>query len=475
MGVRSRSTTAFLILAVIGIGSAEAASRIRPPMPNAADHARSGSPSLGSGGGLRVNGPISGQYIPYGGGGGRKMHIPVSADYYYSIPRTFQNVKGMFRGGLPGFVMGAAIAGIGYGLDWIFDEAQQQWMKEGEDVPIEPDPSFYHWTMSGTSTPIFATPEEACVASVQRFSNANPSYKEVTLNSVQFTSASSASCIGDRIPHTGTTITNISNGGVIRSGINCPQGSSYNPDQRACVMPSAMEPITEADIAEIDQFQSSFDADWLQDILNNSCNGSTNPGGCIESLKDQAELTGPTTLNAPGTTTTSTTTNPDGTSSNTTTTTTTTISITYGGDYYDYSEKTTKTTTDPTGQTTTETTQDTGDEPTEEPPQEPEYTFADADFPEVEPFYEQQYPDGLEGVWATRSAEFQDSEFMEFLQSFVPSFSGSCPSWGLNVNVMKNANYGSFDFMNLCYVFDFIKAILTVTALFTARALIFGG
>ncbi|WP_157738139.1 hypothetical protein [Pseudomonas aeruginosa] len=61
------------------------------------------------------------------------------------------------------------------------------------------------------------------------------------------------------------------------------------------------------------------------------------------------------------------------------------------------------------------------------PPEEKEDeggSFEDAEFPEVKPFYEQKYEDGLEGVWRDKRAEFEDTEFMKFLQGFIPSFSG---------------------------------------------------
>jgi len=64
---------------------------------------------------------------------------------------------------------------------------------------------------------------------------------------------------------------------------------------------------------------------------------------------------------------------------------------------------------------------------------------------------------------------------MQFLQGFVPSFSGSCPSFGLGFNIASWANYGTIQFSSICYVLDFVKIILLVTALFTFRKVTFGG
>jgi len=140
-------------------------------------------------------------------------------------------------------------------------------------------------------------------------------------------------------------------------------------------------------------------------------------------------------------------------------------------------DRTTTTTTDPDGNTTTDTTVDTGPVVGAKPEDDADLdgSFTDTPFPEVEPFYEQKYPDGLGGVWAARKAEFEDSAFMDFLGSFVPSFSGSCPAWSFNVNVASWAQFGIHDFQSLCWVFDFVKVVLLVSAAFLCRALIFGG
>ncbi|ALN20482.1 hypothetical protein HN51_01860 [Ectopseudomonas mendocina] len=185
---------------------------------------------------------------------------------------------------------------------------------------------------------------------------------------------------------------------------------------------------------------------------------------------------GPASQVGPKTSTTTTTTSPNGATSTTTTTSQNTYTYNYGDNYYDYST-TTKTETTKDGETTVEETTDNqpDEEPTEEPSEEDfEGDFSDSDFPEVEPFYEQKYPDGLEGVWQSRKAEIDASAFISFLQSFVPNFSGSCPAYGLGFD-LGYINFGQHGFDVACYVFEFIGIIFMVTALFTSRALIFGG
>jgi hypothetical protein len=198
--------------------------------------------------------------------------------------------------------------------------------------------------------------------------------------------------------------------------------------------------------------------------------------------RSKGMITGPALLAGPITTKTTQTPNADGTTSTRTETTKTDFKLTYGKDHFDVdTEK--KTTVTEDGQLVSETTekddtpaQDVADTtPGEEQQPEPEYTFNDSPFPEITPFYEQKYPDGLSGVWNQAKADIDNSSFMRFLSSFIPSFSGSCPTFGLNFAIGNMANFGSLDFQSLCYVFDFVKIILLVTAVFAARQLTFGG
>ena len=149
----------------------------------------------------------------------------------------------------------------------------------------------------------------------------------------------------------------------------------------------------------------------------------------------------------------------------------------YGSNYFDTNTTTTTTTTKDGQIVSTETQQDTTPptEPSPEPETEPEYTFTDSPMPEVPSFYTQKYPDGLSGVWDDAKADFEQSEFMDFLHSFVPSFSGTCPTWSMSFSIGNMASLGSHDFANLCYVFDFIKVCMLLGAVFLSRSLIFGG
>lgn len=259
--------------------------------------------------------------------------------------------------------------------------------------------------------------------------------------------------------------------------------SSANKAQFTVVVSEkSKSPVTEDDLSMLDPWLNAQSAAWLSDLLRDVCDGSTNPKACYEEMKGSGYLQGPASVLGPSSSTTSTHLKPDGTTGTTTTETQTKFDINYGNNHFDVTPSTTKTTTEDGQQTSTETDTDTTPLPTtppdpgqeDESPEE-QYTFDDTAFPEVEPFYEQKYPDGLEGVWNQKRQEFENSEFMRFLGGFVPSFTGTCPSFGLQFNIASWANFGSFDFFSLCYVFEFIKIILMVTTVFTCRALIFGG
>ena len=138
---------------------------------------------------------------------------------------------------------------------------------------------------------------------------------------------------------------------------------------------------------------------------------------------------------------------------------------------------TTTTTRDPTG-TITGTNTTTGETTTTQPGSGTEIadgTFTDTPFPDVGPFYTQKFPGGFKDVWDKNKAAFDSSPFIEFLHSFVPSFSGSCPSWAMSFDIMPYAHFGSRSFGSLCSIFAIVKVIMLVTAMFTCRSLIFGG
>lgn len=469
MGIHNWSKSAVLtLLVVLSIGHAHAATRKTVSMPSDGQVIGSGNGSSRSGDTLHVPGDGKTEYIPSSYGGGSKgTKLPIKPTYDYSIPRTLKGVVGKLKGGnLAG--MGITI-GMQYMLDAVggFIEDNQVMVPTVGTLPYQP--GYYGWYYSSPSNPFFGSPQEACdwgAKSIKSGTGGSVYARGLAVGSINHSGdgkSANQACRGYKADNSWALISPVNRGGT-----SCPTGATYDPTKGTCGG-EGKRPATEADYDLMEAAAAAKDSEWLKERLREHCEGSLNPQGCYESLRDNTWLEGPSSVTEPGPT--STTTSPAGTS---TTTGNTRYDITYGDNYYDY--RTTKTTivTKPDGstETTTETEPET-EQPREE--EEQDINFSDSEFPPVEPFYQQKYPEGLEGVWQDAQSKFDNSEFMSFLHSFVPQFSGSCPSWSMSFNIASWASYGNVPFVNLCYVFDFIKVIMLVTALFTARAITFGG
>lgn len=247
-----------------------------------------------------------------------------------------------------------------------------------------------------------------------------------------------------------------------------------------CVDPAGavFSDITDSDLSALDPWLNQQSAEWLSGLIREQCNGSSSPDACYDDMRDYSQdtLEGPSSIAGPSKTVTSTYTKPDATTGTSQQVTNTRYDITYSPTYFDI--KTTNTTTTTTDGLVTETTTEedttTPQEGTEEE-QEPEYTFADSQLPEVTPFYEQKYPDGFQGVWDSAKSDFENSDFVSFLNSFVPNLSGTCPTWSMSFAIGNFANYGTKSFADLCYVFAFVKVCMMLGAVYFSRAVIFGG
>ncbi len=91
-------------------------------------------------------------------------------------------------------------------------------------------------------------------------------------------------------------------------------------------------------------------------------------------------------------------------------------------------------------------------------------------------FYMRQFPDGIAGVWATRKPQLEASPLFSVVTTvFSPSIAdGTVPTWTLGMDTGV-ADFGTVDLTVSSYVWLFIKVCILITALFTARRLIFGG
>lgn len=161
--------------------------------------------------------------------------------------------------------------------------------------------------------------------------------------------------------------------------------------------------------------------------------------------------------------------------SNTTTTSTTTHNHTYNGDTI----TTTTTTTNVTVNNTTNEVVDsstTTEEPVIPDSPEPDVSFTDKPLPAIPKLYEPKYPEGLVGVWNEKKSQLDSAPLVALVEDLMPNVGsgGSCPVWTIPLN-FGFFNAGTLDFSVPCYVWDFAKVVIIVSALMLARRLVFGG
>lgn len=106
-----------------------------------------------------------------------------------------------------------------------------------------------------------------------------------------------------------------------------------------------------------------------------------------------------------------------------------------------------------------------------------EYTTSWGPFPSLPAggWYTKRYTTPSQ-VYASKMAEMQSSGLFGLLSVFtVPGGIGSIPTWELNLNIPGMANLGVHEIAIPGWLWDVAKWIILITALITARKLIFGG
>lgn len=385
-----------------------------------------------------------------------KTPLTMKAKVKVPVAGIATKVKDVVKGNAGAIALNGAIALAIAGVGWIIDEGSVVKKKEKTAPPDQ-----YCWKFAESSIGTQCTSPVALAAAFCQF-RGDTGCKVALIQSD-----------GSGMVSTGDGVRNA----AIFSRGTCPGAINSFGD---CVLGYYNVPPSEEDYPDLDKFIGGLDPDWLKRLLEESCSGSNAPQRCLDSLQKQMppELSGPSTVAGPSTTTTGTYTRPDGTTGTTGSKSDTTYNIRYGDTYVDVTTNTTTTNTkDGVTESTSETTDDSTpqEQPPEEEDQEKDYVVTDSALPKIDPFYEQQYPDGLHGVWDEKQGEFQDSAFVSFLHSFVPSFSGSCPAFSLSFAIASWANYGTIPFSSICYALDLVKVVILVSALFLCRAVIFGG
>lgn len=392
------------------------------------------------------------------------VKIPVKPEIKLLKPALISKLKNALKvspGAIAGqVVVGAALAGVG----WVMSDDQTRLQKKSSTVdglPSQP--------ASGVS------PQSICGVLP-----ASQTLGKIT--TMQFNGVTYAVYVG---PY-GTTPS-----GYDQFRNNCTErnlGYTYNaqgywPESGAKVISVddivvLKTDLTESDFDQLGVWASSQTLPWLVDMIKEVCQGSLKPNSCFDEMKSGIKLSGPTSIAGPSFTKSGTYTRPDGSTGTTSSNITTNYTFNYGNTYFDTKTTTTTTNTVDGLPVSTETTEDTTTPQEETPPddeEEPSYTFNDSSLPSVDPFYTQKYPDGFQGVWNSAKTDFDNSAFVSFLNSFIPSFSGSCPAFSLSFNIASWANYGTQNFSSLCYILDFVKACIMLGALFLCRAIVFGG
>lgn len=192
----------------------------------------------------------------------------------------------------------------------------------------------------------------------------------------------------------------------------------------------------------------------------------------------QPNITGPSSIQGEPVTSTSTgtqTINGQQVPTRTETKTQTTYNFTTNNNQVTNTTNTTTTTTNTYNQSTgvlisTDTTDKT------ETPEEKEQVI-DSPLGPVPKLYDQKYPEGLTGVWNGKKAEFSQTGFFTMIDQLTPKVgqAGSCPSWTIDLSWTPGASMGVHQLQPPCMIWPILKTIVIITALFLARALIFGG
>jgi hypothetical protein len=218
-----------------------------------------------------------------------------------------------------------------------------------------------------------------------------------------------------------------------------------------------------------------------QQKLEDAVKLPANSGKVWDAIRDYADkgggfdidqplaVTGP--AQSPTSTTTTTSTQQTSTGPQTVTTTNSTvINYNYAGDTVTVNQVTNSVTRNSAGDVISSTT-------TNSPPEAPEEPPVDSPLPPVPDLYVRKYPNGMEGIYDQYKDQLKNTSLVQLATQLMPNVgsSGQCPSWPMNFNLATWAAYGVHDVAPPCWIWSVAKAILILSALLLARALIFGG
>lgn len=329
------------------------------------------------------SGAIEVTYIP-GYQQDRQVPVKVINSNDFSARRTFEAATGLLKRGGPVAAAVAASAAIGWAVDQVggfIDDNNQPAKKAqptgepGTPVTTNPANGEYWWSVPGTGS-TGSSVSAACAAAA--------SAAGWIADGHDLVAATTGVCHNKN--QDGSAANDLA---VNRYGSTCPGTSTYNPQFGGCYGDptggsAGATPFTQSDWDKLQQAlnnasgpNTAGDPNFIKDLIHASCEGSTAPQRCYDSLmangpgQASQSLSGPSSVTVPGTSSITVSKDKDGNATSTTTNSNTTITITYGNNYYNYSSTTTKTKTNPDGSTET-TTEEEPEETAEKYPEQPD-------------------------------------------------------------------------------------------------------
>ncbi|MCU9948262.1 hypothetical protein [Pseudomonas sp. PDM13] len=303
----------------------------------------------------------------------KRVPVKVLKTVDYSIPRTINQAKGILKGNLANLVVGGLIAGGVAAVGWVMDEGTKTVKKPVPETMYEPitNTGWCMGTYSSCQSPTGTADTRAATATgsaalvlkdFQSFQDHptwhNGAHYEIISCEPNYCQMA---LVGGQGGYWTFSVHKYGNCDSWESG---PGGGCPSKDPQYV-------PVTDADLdSTFTDYANGQGADWLKGLIRESCAGSSNPEGCMQSLRDNVTTSGPATVSGGTTTTTGTYLKPDGTYGSTRTDITTNYNIKYGPTYFDYTENKTSTSYKDGEKTSEETTTDdeevTDDKPAEE-------------------------------------------------------------------------------------------------------------
>lgn len=108
----------------------------------------------------------------------------------------------------------------------------------------------------------------------------------------------------------------------------------------------------------------------------------------------------------------------------------------------------------------------------------PEDSATDTPLAGIPELYKQKYPDGFSGVWNSFKTKFNQTPFVNLIHQLTPNIpsGGTCPAWTIDLSWTPGGSMGVYRLGDdYCFIWPILKIIIIITALFTARRLVFGG